>query len=60
MSLRLWRQAVLNKIGCRTRLWEHIRTLFYTLQFNSMEDIYRALFAERGYQVQGLVILDSS
>lgn len=53
-------QAVLNKIGCRTRLWEHIRSLFYTLQFNSMEDIYRALFAERGYKVQGLVILDSS
>ncbi len=51
-------QAVLNKIGCRTRLWEHIRSLFHSLAFNSMEDIYRALLY--GYKVQGLVILNSS
>jgi hypothetical protein len=51
-------QAVLNKIGCRTRLWEHIRSLFHTLEFDSMESIYRALLY--GYKVEGLVILDSS
>jgi hypothetical protein len=51
-------QAVLNKIGCRTRLWEHIRSLFHTLEFESMESIYRALLY--GYKVEGLVILNSS
>ena len=51
-------QAVLNKIGCRTRMWEHIRSLFHSLAFNSMEDIYRALLY--GYKVEGLVILDST
>jgi hypothetical protein len=51
-------QAVLNKIGCRTRVWEHIRSLFHSLAFNSMEDIYRALLY--GYKVEGLVIFDST
>ncbi len=50
-------QAVLNKIGCRTRLWEHLRSLFHTLEFDSMESIYRALLY--GYRVEGLLILDS-
>jgi hypothetical protein len=50
-------QAVLHKIGCRTRLWEDIRALFHTLPFDSMESIYRALL--HGFRLEGLVILDS-
>ena len=50
-------QAVLNKIGCRTRLWEDIRSLFHTLPFDSMESIYRALL--HGFKIEGVVILDS-
>ena len=50
-------QAVLSKIGCRTRMWEDIRSLFHTLPFDSMESIYRALL--HGFKIEGLVILDS-
>jgi len=35
-------QAVLKKEGSRIRLWEHVRALFYTLEFTCMEDIFRA------------------
>ena len=48
-------QAVLKKEGSRKRLWEHMRALFYALQFNSMEDILRALLY--GYKIEGFVIL---
>ena len=48
-------QAVLNKQGSRKRLWQHIRALFYTLSFSSMEEIYRALLY--GYNVENVVIL---
>jgi hypothetical protein len=51
-------QAVLKKEGSRTSLWEHVRALFYSLEFDSMENIYRALLY--GYKVKGLVIFDSS
>jgi hypothetical protein len=51
-------QAVLKKEGSRTSLWEHMRALFYSLEFDSMESIYRALLY--GYKVKGLVIFDSS
>lgn len=47
-------QAVLKKEGSRKRLWDHMRALFYTLEFNSMEDIFRALLY--GYKVEGVVI----
>ncbi|MCP4458607.1 MAG: hypothetical protein GY816_11380 [Cytophagales bacterium] len=47
-------QAVLKKEGSKKRLWDHMRALFYTLTFNSLEDIYRALLY--GYQVQGFTI----
>jgi hypothetical protein len=48
-------QAVLKKEGSRKSLWNHMRALFYTLEFNSMEDIFRALLY--GYKIEGLVIL---
>ncbi len=51
-------QAVLKKEGSRRSLWEHVRALFYSLEFDSMESIYRALLY--GYKVKGLVIFDSS
>lgn len=57
LACRLF-QAVLKKEGSRRSLWEHVRALFYSLEFDSMESIYRALLY--GYKVQGLVILDST
>jgi len=51
-------QAVLNKEGSRRSLWDHVRALFYSLEVDSMEDIYRALLY--GYRVEGLVILNDS
>ena len=51
-------QAVRNKGGSRRSLWDHVRSLFYSLPFDSMEDIYKALLY--GYRVEGLVILNDS
>jgi hypothetical protein len=48
-------QAVLKKEGSRKRLWTHLRALFYTLPFSSLDDILRALLY--GYQIKGLNIL---
>jgi len=48
-------QAVLNKEGSRKRLWEHVRALFYTLEFACMADIFRALLY--GYKIEKVVIL---
>ena len=50
-------QAVLTKLGCRTQLWEDMRSLFHTLPFDSMESIYRAMLY--GYKIKGMVISDS-
>jgi len=47
-------QVVLKKEGSRKRLWQHRRALFYTLEFASLEDIFRALLY--GYKVEGVVI----
>lgn len=47
-------QAVLKKEGSRKSLWDHLRALFYTLEFSSMEDIFRALLY--GYKIEGLII----
>jgi hypothetical protein len=47
-------QAVLKKEGSRKRLWQHMRALFYTLEFASLEDIFSALLY--GYKVEGVVI----
>ena len=57
LACRLF-QGVLNKEGSRRSLWDHVRALFYSLEFDSMEDIYRALLY--GYRVTGLVILNDS
>ncbi len=48
-------QAVLGKEGSRKSLWDHIRALFYTLEFASMTDIFRALLY--GYKVERVIIL---
>ena len=57
LACRLF-QAVWAKEGSKKRLWEHMRSLFYSLPFDSMEDIYRALLY--GYEVKGMVILADS
>lgn len=57
LACRLF-QAVLGKEGSRKRLWEHMRALFYVIDFASMEDIYKALLY--GYKIEGLVIFDDS
>jgi hypothetical protein len=49
---------VLEKEGSRKSLWEHMRALFYTLEFDCMEDIWRALLY--GYKITGFVILDGT
>jgi len=51
-------QAVLQKEGSRKSLWEHMLNLFYTLAFECMEDIWRALLY--GYKISGFVILDGT
>jgi hypothetical protein len=57
LACRLF-QMVLNKEGSRRSLWDHVRALFYSLPFDCLEDIYRALLY--GYRVEGLVILNDS
>ena len=57
LACRLF-QAVLQKEGSRKSLWEHMRALFYTLDFECMEDIWRALLY--GYKIDGFVILDGT
>lgn len=47
-------QAVLKKEGSRIRLWEHMRALFYTLEFACMEDIFRALLY--GFRTQVVIL----
>jgi hypothetical protein len=49
-------QAVLKQEGSKKRLWEHLRALFYALEFASMEEIFQALLY--GFRVTGLVILN--
>jgi hypothetical protein len=43
-------QAVLSKKGSRKRLWEHMRALFKTLEFQSMEQLFKAILY--GYKAQ--------
>lgn len=47
-------QAVLEKEGSRIRLWEHVRALFYALEFACMEDVFRALLY--GFRTQVLIL----
>lgn len=47
-------QSVLKKEGSRIRLWEHVRALFYALEFTCMEDIYRSLLY--GFRTQVVIL----
>jgi hypothetical protein len=47
-------QSALKKVGSRIRFWEHLRALFYTLEFACMEDIYRALLY--GLRAQAVIL----
>lgn len=47
-------QSALKKVGSRIRFWEHLRALFYTLEFACMEDIYRALLY--GFRAQAVIL----
>lgn len=47
-------QSTLKKEGSRIRFWEHVRALFYALDFSCMEDIYRALLY--GFRAQAIIL----
>jgi hypothetical protein len=49
-------QAALKKKGSRKRLWEEMRALFRTLEFLSMEQLFKAI--RYGYKAQ-VIILES-
>jgi len=51
-------RAVWQKEGSKKRMWEHMRALFYSLEFDSMVNLFQALLY--GYYVEGLVILNDS
>ena len=51
-------QAALEKVGSKKRLWQKIRSLFFTLSFDSMETLYKAIIY--GYRIEQIVILDDS
>ena len=55
LTCRLF-QAVWRKEGSKARMWEHVRALFYSLEFPSMVDILKALLY--GYRVERVVILE--
>jgi hypothetical protein len=46
--------AVLDKKGSRKRLWEHMRALFKTLEFVSMEQLFKAILY--GYKAQVIIL----
>jgi hypothetical protein len=48
-------QSALEKVGSRIRFWEHVRSLFFTLDFDCMEDIFRCLLYGFRTQVEILV-----
>lgn len=50
-------QAVLNKKGSRKRVWEHMRALFKTLEFKSMEQLFQAILY--GYKAQVVILAPS-
>jgi len=52
-------QAVLRKEGCKMQMWEHVRALFYSVDWTSMTQLFEAMLY--GYRITGLEILyDSS
>lgn len=57
ISCALFR-AVWKKYGAKIRVWEYMRSLFFTLEFDSMEQIFRALLY--GYKIEKFIILNDS
>jgi len=51
-------RAVWQKEGSKTGMWEQMRAFFSSVEFDSMVELFQALFS--GYQVEGLVILHDS
>lgn len=51
-------QSLLRKIPSKRSLWEKVRFLFYTLPFDSMETLYKALLF--GFRIEKLVILEDT
>ena len=51
-------QAAWKKSGSKKMLWEHMRSLFHSLEFESMQSLFNALVY--GYKVEGFVILNNS
>ena len=51
-------RAVWQKQGSKKRMWEHMRALFYSLEFDSMVHLFQALLY--GYRVESFVILNDS
>lgn len=47
-------QAVLEKKGSRKRLWEHMRALFKTLEFESMTQLFEAILY--GYKAKVVIL----
>ena len=54
LACHLWKK-VKKKEKTKKKMWESIRNLFYALSFNSMEQIYEAIFY--GYKIVGFEIL---
>jgi disulfide oxidoreductase YuzD len=48
-------QSALEKVGSRIRFWEHMRSLFFTLDFDCMEDIFRSLLY--GFVRQAVILV---
>lgn len=57
LACQLFR-AVWRKEGSKKGMWEHMRALFYSLEFDSMVDLFQALLY--GYRIERLVILKDS
>ena len=47
-------QAVLSKKGSKKRLWEEMRALFHTIEFQSMEQMFQAILY--GYKVRVTIL----
>jgi len=51
-------QAVWEKEGSKKSLWENMRSLFYSLKFDSMEKLFKALLY--GYKINELTIFEDT
>jgi len=57
LGCRLFK-AIWKKEGSKRSLWEKMRGLFHTLEFDSREDLFKAMLY--GDKIEGLVILEDS